>query len=256
MACAAGQAQAAGCAAGPVQVCRVACLADDTRCLQTRAPAPGGCGRLWPVSQALAAPPPRVFTLQLVWESHEVEPAGIASALRAVRDEVGAGGPRQPGLGSGQAAGRPRAGLQRCVWSLARRWVTSAAVPWHAPDPLAHQGAQTPARIPQIDLSQLYGGVPEGAAYRLRSMVCYYGALRCGATGGDGARHAAGPACQPPAGLPARLLLRTSANPSPNVHPPPPPSPPTSLQASITSPLCACPSWPTGEESARLHGQA
>ncbi len=32
-----------------------------------------------------------------------------------------------------------------------------------------------PSRRLQVDLSQLYGGVPQRSLYRLKSMVCYYG---------------------------------------------------------------------------------
>ena len=38
-------------------------------------------------------------------------------------------------------------------------------------------GAPPPPTLhaPQVDLGQLYRGVPPGTLYRLRSMVCYYG---------------------------------------------------------------------------------
>ncbi|KAL4437094.1 hypothetical protein ABPG75_004233 [Micractinium tetrahymenae] len=74
----------------------------------------GGCGALYPVSHSLEGGPPRVFTLQLVWESHSQEPAAIGATMRAVGE--------------------------------------------------------------QVNLSQLYEGVPPGTAsrYRLRAMVCYY----------------------------------------------------------------------------------
>jgi hypothetical protein len=41
------------------------------------------------VRQELEGEPPRVFTLQLVWESHEEEPASIGATLRAITDQVG-----------------------------------------------------------------------------------------------------------------------------------------------------------------------
>ncbi|KAL4424466.1 hypothetical protein ABPG77_006404 [Micractinium sp. CCAP 211/92] len=74
----------------------------------------GGCGALYPVSHSLEGAPPRVFTLQLAWESHSEEPSAIAATMRAVGE--------------------------------------------------------------QVDLRQLYEGVPPGTAsrYRLRAMVCYY----------------------------------------------------------------------------------
>jgi hypothetical protein len=40
------------------------------------------------VRQELEGEPPRVFTLQLVWESHEEEPAAIGATLRAVAEQV------------------------------------------------------------------------------------------------------------------------------------------------------------------------
>lgn len=49
----------------------------------------GGCGALWPVSQQLQeGAPPRIFTLQLVWESHNQEPSAIGATLRAVGETV------------------------------------------------------------------------------------------------------------------------------------------------------------------------
>jgi hypothetical protein len=40
------------------------------------------------VRQELEGEPPRVFTLQLVWESHEEEPATIGATLKALAEQV------------------------------------------------------------------------------------------------------------------------------------------------------------------------
>ena len=48
----------------------------------------GGCNAALPVVHALLEPAPRVFTLQLAWESQHEEPAGIAAALAAVDEWV------------------------------------------------------------------------------------------------------------------------------------------------------------------------
>jgi len=40
------------------------------------------------VSHSLPQGLPRVFTLQLVWESHNQEPAAIGATMRAVGEEV------------------------------------------------------------------------------------------------------------------------------------------------------------------------
>lgn len=123
-------------------------------------PAPaGGCGALWPVSHDLTGPPPRVFSLGLVWASQSEEPGAIAATLRAVGETVRCGRD-----GQGKQAERGRA---------------------PCPPTLLHAGpAPAPACLPpclprpsppQVDLSQLYGGVPPGARYSLRSMACYYG---------------------------------------------------------------------------------
>ena len=49
----------------------------------------GGCGKQHPVTVTLTGPPPRAFSLQLVWESNREEPAVIGATLRAVGEEVG-----------------------------------------------------------------------------------------------------------------------------------------------------------------------
>ncbi len=54
--------------------------------------AAGGCNVLLPVVHGLGAPP-RVFTLQLAWESHHEEPQHIAATLAAVDERV-----RPPGI--------------------------------------------------------------------------------------------------------------------------------------------------------------
>ena len=48
----------------------------------------GGCGALNSVSYGLACPP-RVFTVQLAWESHSEQPASIAATLAAIDEQVG-----------------------------------------------------------------------------------------------------------------------------------------------------------------------
>jgi hypothetical protein len=48
----------------------------------------GGCGVWNPVSHTLRGLPPRVFTLQLAWESQAEEPEAIAGTMRAVRERV------------------------------------------------------------------------------------------------------------------------------------------------------------------------
>lgn len=48
----------------------------------------GGCGALYPVSLSLEGGPPRVFTLQLAWESHSQEPATIGATMQAVGEQV------------------------------------------------------------------------------------------------------------------------------------------------------------------------
>ena len=53
-----------------------------------RAPFPaGGCNVLLPVVHALVSAP-RVFTLQLAWESHQEQPHNIAATLAAVDERV------------------------------------------------------------------------------------------------------------------------------------------------------------------------
>ena len=47
-----------------------------------------GCGALNPVNHFLESAP-RVFTLQLAWESHSEQPADIAVTLAAIDEEVG-----------------------------------------------------------------------------------------------------------------------------------------------------------------------
>jgi hypothetical protein len=48
----------------------------------------GGCGTMHPVRQVLEGGLPRVFTVQLVWESQREDPATIGCTLRAVGEEV------------------------------------------------------------------------------------------------------------------------------------------------------------------------
>ena len=50
----------------------------------------GGCDARNPVVHVLGRPP-RVFTLQLAWESHREEPGDIAATLAAVDERVGGG---------------------------------------------------------------------------------------------------------------------------------------------------------------------
>ena len=47
-----------------------------------------GCGTLNPVNHFLQSAP-RVFTLQLTWESHTEQPADIAATLAAIDEQVG-----------------------------------------------------------------------------------------------------------------------------------------------------------------------
>ena len=48
----------------------------------------GGCGSPNPVNHFLEGTPPRVFTLQVAWESHSEGPDVIASTLAALDEEV------------------------------------------------------------------------------------------------------------------------------------------------------------------------
>ena len=118
----------------------------------------GGCGASWPVTQTLDGPPPSVFTLQLVWESHEEEPGPIAATMRAVGEEV--------------RCCLTVLGVLRCRMTL------PVMAPQAAPRPpvlsrsltLIHSHPAPPSS--QVDLGQLYRGPPPGASvYRLRSMV-------------------------------------------------------------------------------------
>ncbi|EFN57334.1 hypothetical protein CHLNCDRAFT_21625 [Chlorella variabilis] len=51
----------------------------------------GGCGSPNPVNHFLEGTPPRVFTLQVAWESHSEGPDVIASTLAALDEEVDLG---------------------------------------------------------------------------------------------------------------------------------------------------------------------
>jgi len=53
----------------------------------------GGCGALNSVNHFLQHAP-RVFTLQVAWESHNEQPEAIATTLAALDEEVGVGGKR------------------------------------------------------------------------------------------------------------------------------------------------------------------
>ena len=57
-------------------------------CWPARLPA-GGCGALSPITHTLDRAP-RVFTLQLAWESQQQEPVDIAATLAGVQEQVGA----------------------------------------------------------------------------------------------------------------------------------------------------------------------
>jgi hypothetical protein len=61
----------------------------------------GGCGA-WNATTHILDRAPRVFTLQLAWESQREEGADIAATLAGVQEQVGEG--------AGAGAGRGRAG--------------------------------------------------------------------------------------------------------------------------------------------------
>ncbi len=135
---------------------------DPPRLLTHGACCAGGCGALYPVSHSLEGAPPRVFTLQLAWESHSEEPSAIAATMRAVGEQV-----RSEGRLGWRA--RPTRTPYMCSSAQMHHYescsVKSVTLAPHTCLPLR-----------QVDLRQLYEGVPPGTAsrYRLRAMVCYY----------------------------------------------------------------------------------
>jgi hypothetical protein len=58
-------------------------------CCWARLGTAGGCGAKLAAIHHLERAPPRVFTLQLAWESQQESPAHIAATLAAVTERVG-----------------------------------------------------------------------------------------------------------------------------------------------------------------------
>ena len=127
----------------------------------------GGCGQRGPVDHHLGSQP-RVFTLQLGWESRGEAPEAIAATLAAVGEAVR--WMRRRGC-----AARMRCPCLLPARRAARQGVRSkllaALTTSHASPPLPPGVGR-----PQIDLGEVYQGTePARLPARLRSMVCYRG---------------------------------------------------------------------------------
>ena len=160
----------------------------------------GGCGVRNSVTYRLARLP-RVFTLQLAWESNQEGPDKIAATLAAVDETVRCfaragsrcqrwwaavwlrAGPAVEAAGHGGVSTEPLLCLVGRLPPVSEH-ATVRVLPALActPSPLLLPRPTSPhppfcfaPTLPQVDPSEFYKGVPP-RLYRLHSLVCYYGA--------------------------------------------------------------------------------
>lgn len=122
----------------------------------------GGCDKRQPVRRVVEAPLPRIFTLQIAWQSHRETPHNIAETMGAVQEQVG--GPAAEQAGPALQLMTPPIQHSQTPPAIGKR-----------PARLLPAPLQLWLRDLFRDSEQAEAAEVAGTRYRLASMVCYYG---------------------------------------------------------------------------------